>query len=624
MVDAVPVADRPAAVSPDAPAVTTPPARTTIGPSWWRRWLLAAPFVVVPLLGVYGVVLRAWLLAHLAVMSDEAVVGIMGRAITSGTTTAFYWGQHYGGAEPYVVAGVLKGVNDGPVGLGLAPMLLAVVAAGLVVACVLEATGNGRLAALAGAMAWVWPYSAVWNSVREIGFRGVTLACGLVMVLCALAIQRRTERRLAYLFLGLAAGTGWWASPEIVYFVPPVAVLLLAAWDRPFEVWRQRRTGAAPGVGDPMTVPSDRAGPRRPPLVNRLVGPALVVLGFAVGALPWIDANVRSGFASVRSGALPPYLGEGYGTRLSIFFHDTLPIALGVRGVPGGSWVGGPVLGPVLFALGLMLLAAALVRALWLARLGRRCATHLALALGVLAFPLEAAAVPTSGYWFDGRYGVFLGPLVVVLLALAVAGPPRLTTERPGHFGARHRGRPAVRRATWVAPLAVGAASLVAVGAGASTVAAARESGGVPATPGAFFSGWSDPNAAARTVVANLERHHIRQAFGDYWTAYVLDFLSGGHVAVAPSLEEVNRERSLMDEVARSPSPAWLFTALGQAVPAYRAFDNGMPGPDGWSEAQFVRLLESQGVSWRIVHLGVLDAVVPARKVGLPGLPPTG
>ncbi len=39
-------------------------------------------------------------------------------------------------------------------------------------------------------MVWVWPYAAIWNSVREIGFRGATLCCGLVLVLCALRVHQ--------------------------------------------------------------------------------------------------------------------------------------------------------------------------------------------------------------------------------------------------------------------------------------------------------------------------------------------------------------------------------------------------------------------------------------------------
>ena len=88
------------------------------------------------------------------------------------------------------------------------------------------------LAALGAALTWVWPYAATWNSVREIGFRGATLCCGLVLVLCALRVYQHRAGPATRVVLGLAAGAGWWASPEIAYFVLPAVVLLAASWDR--------------------------------------------------------------------------------------------------------------------------------------------------------------------------------------------------------------------------------------------------------------------------------------------------------------------------------------------------------------------------------------------------------
>ena len=45
---------------------------------------------------------------QLPIWGDEAIVGIMARAIDGGHFTAFYWGQHYGGLESYLVAASLK------------------------------------------------------------------------------------------------------------------------------------------------------------------------------------------------------------------------------------------------------------------------------------------------------------------------------------------------------------------------------------------------------------------------------------------------------------------------------------------------------------------------------------
>jgi hypothetical protein len=136
------------------------------------RWL---PWPLVVLAGAYGILVRLWLLAHLPLFGDEAVVGLMGRGILHGHLDAFYWGQSYGGVEPYVVAAVLSRVNGGPMGLNATAAVLSLAAAVLVCAVLVTGRVSRRLAALGAALAWVWPYAAVWNSVREIGFRGVTL-----------------------------------------------------------------------------------------------------------------------------------------------------------------------------------------------------------------------------------------------------------------------------------------------------------------------------------------------------------------------------------------------------------------------------------------------------------------
>ena len=128
------------------------------------------PWALVVLAGAYGVLLRVWLLAHMSLFGDEAVVGLMGRGILAGHFDAFYWGQHYGGAEPYVVAAVLGPINGGPMGLNATPAVLAAAAAVLVFFVLRTGRANRRLAAVGAAMVWVWPYAAVWNSVREIGF----------------------------------------------------------------------------------------------------------------------------------------------------------------------------------------------------------------------------------------------------------------------------------------------------------------------------------------------------------------------------------------------------------------------------------------------------------------------
>ena len=552
------------------------------------RWL---PWVLVALAGIYGALVRLCLLAHLPLFGDEAVVGLMARGILNGRLDAFYWGQSYGGAEPYVVAAVLGPFNGGPMGLNGTPAILAAAASFLAYGALRTSATSRRLAALGAAMVWVWPYAATWNSVREIGFRGATLCCGLLLVLCCLRVHRDRAGPATRVLLGLAAGAGWWASPEIVYFALPAVVLLVAGWDRLFQ-------------------------PRRWSAPWRITPLLLTVGGAVVGALPWLYANVRSSSSSFHLGTPPP-AGFGYPTRLSIFVHHVLPSQLGLRGVPGGAWVGGDTVGHAVFAVALVLLALLLVRVVWAARLGRAAAPLLAAGVAVVAFPFLYALFPTSWYWADGRYGVYLPPLLVLLavwsLPSALPTAANAPTTRVGSH-ARHR-RPAVGAALALAGtgLAFGAVS---------TVAVAHESASVPTHPTAFFTAWSDPNHATRQVIRTLVAHHIRTAYGDYWTAYVLDFLAPDAVTISPSPLDPRRSVGLARAVADSRAPAWLFFAPGQEAAAGYAFSNPEPGPGGYTQGAFVAYLTAHGDGYHVVRLGVLDAVVPDHAIR--DLPPLG
>jgi hypothetical protein len=115
-----------------------------------------------------------------------------------------------------------------------------------------------------------------------------------------------------------------------------------------------------------------------------------------------------------------------------------------------------------------------------------------------------------------------------------------------------------------------------------------------------------------------MRQHHITAAYGDYWTAYDLDFLSGGSPAVSPSRLDVVRSAGLATEVASAKDPAWLFFAPDEASRAAVIFGNPQPGPGTYTEQSFEAHLKALGIGYEVVKLGVLDAVVPARPP--PGL----
>ena len=145
------------------------------------------------------------------------------------------------------------------------------------------------------------------------------------------------------------------------------------------------------------------------------------------------------------------------------------------------------------------------------------------------------------------------------------------------------------------------------------TVAGARTAG----VPASFFTSWHQGDAPMEQAVQAMRQHHITDAYGDYWTAYDLDFLSGGSPAVSPSPYDVVRAKGLARKVESSKDPAWLFFAPEQTSRAGTVFGNPQPGPGPYTEQTFEAHLKALGIGYTVVKLGILDAVVPVHP--LPG-----
>ena len=189
---------------------------------WAGVWVLAAG------LGALGLLMRLWLLWHRSINSDEAVVGLMARDILHGHFSAFYWGQDYGGVEPYVTAALFGVFGQNDVTLNLAPAVLSA-ASSVLVWRIARYVLAEPVAVLVGLATWVWPVAVVVYSTQESGFRYATLTLGLTAVLFATQIRCRGSTWPRWLCFGLSIGACVWSSPESVYFVVPCALLAVPA-----------------------------------------------------------------------------------------------------------------------------------------------------------------------------------------------------------------------------------------------------------------------------------------------------------------------------------------------------------------------------------------------------------
>jgi hypothetical protein len=304
-----------------------------------------------------------------------------------------------------------------------------------------------------------------------------------------------------------------------------------------------------------------------------------------IGALPWLWANVTSGFASLTSPLSGLKATLTYGGRLSVFFDHALPIELGLQRPGTGSHVFGSFY-PVALWLSLAVVAASLLLCIL------RGGPSLALAIGVMAFPFLYAFSPLSWFWQDSRYIVYLPALLgpVVVLGMVEMGRRSRLPSRVTVLG--------------VSGLVLWAFSLTVVGAPQN----------IPFSS-AFAAGWSNPDAPVLPIVARLERNGVRTGYADYWIAYKLDFLSKDALLITTAGTDRDRFPAIDQTVRRSPQAAWVFAP--NPLPAEQIFGDStfVVGPDGMTESQFLARLHSLGVPYRAVDAGILTAIIPSRTV---------
>ncbi|HEY5272979.1 MAG TPA: hypothetical protein VIJ34_07065 [Acidimicrobiales bacterium] len=537
-----------------------------------------------------GLLLRLWALGRHPFNADEAVVGVMARSILHGHFSAFYWGQNYGGGEPYVVAAVFALFGQSAFTLGITPILLDAIATSLVFALGrrLSSPTVGIGAAL---LFWIWPESMLWQSTIEYGFRFATLDCGLGLAVIGLRIaangdrhptgaggtsgrdQRR--RRVDLVAMGLLFGVGFWCSPEVAYFAIPIAAVL------GFRLLRGRL----------------RLG-----LVDVVAGLAAVI----AGALPWLWSNLRSNFASFHPATQPyPKLSEHY----SMFTMHALPIALGLQLHGDGAWIGGERLG---HAVELGSVVAVVIFLAW-CLVERRAGFLVAFCI---VFPLLYSYWPFTWYWIDARYVLYLPPILAIVASTAACElfahlhlPTRIT----------------LRHELIVLPV------VLALALSTTLVACYRltpfRPDKVRGTPSATWTSFqSNPNDFEDTLADDLTRVGVSHVFAGYWLAFPLTFVSGGSVTASDIL--FSRNPTILAEVSNSADPSWLFADPKTpgffrlvSITGSTLLDPGcaLPGARCLTAPIFEALLARAAIPFRVAVIGSEGVVLvrPSRKIDL-------
>ena len=141
------------------------------------------------------------------------------------------------------------------------------------------------------------------------------------------------------------------------------------------------------------------------------------------------------------------------------------------------------------------------------------------------------------------------------------------------------------------------------VGAVCLTVAGAHDEG-VPASR-RFFSGWHNGDAPMEQVLSAMRAHHITDAYGDYWTAYDLDFLSrrpAGREPVARSTS--TRSASIAATVATPRTRPGSSSHPARRQRPRRCSATPSPGPGPYTEQTFEALLAKLGIAYRSCRSG--------------------
>jgi hypothetical protein len=514
---------------------------------------------VVLCLGILlqGLVDRIWALHTVVFNSDEAIDGLQALDITHGHFSALFWGAHYGGTQPYVDAVLFELLPRNSYTLRASTIAISLVGTYFIWKIARRVLEDRVTALAVTAISSAVPVATIFQLVYAYGFRIVTYSCLFLMIYLAIVIGDGAERWWAFVALGLVGGLGWWSNPEILYGAVPVLVLVAPV------LWRRRASWA-------WLAPS-----------------AQISGGFLLGSLPWWWASIQTHFTTLQFQGGSSSLGA----RLSVYLRWVLPTQLGLRQYGSGAalfFSGHRLAFYALYGLCALVLTASAIAAMAVGGARR------AIGAATAASPVIYVLSPATLYWQDGRFAIYFAPLFVMTVAI---GLERLSKG----LGVRRR-----RLAACFEREAVVVALVVVL----------LWSSWQLSTWGAVSSiwHWSDQaDASAQATATALERAGVTTGWADYWTAYLLDFESGGRLELSATPGNVPRDQALEQVVFKSPRAIWLVSGPSNRAGTAPAASASAPG--SLTFQQLTERFTSLGVSWTVRSVGGLWVVMPSRVV---------
>lgn len=485
----MPTADR--TVGPRTPA---PPAQPDFDPDaptveyddgrggWDRRRIVIA--VTVGAAVLIGAALRIWVLSSNLgpVDSDEAVGGLVARHFLDGEGATFLWGNNYGGTlEAILTAPLFALFGSGPVTIKLVPIGAFAGACYLTWRIGLRTVGP-EAARLGAAFLWVASGAVVVLSTKARLYYGASLVLACAALLLCLRLAEKPSRRDVAL-LGLVLGLGLWTAPFVFYVAVPTVLWLLVS---------------------------------RPRLILEL---PWAVPGAVLGSAPWLSYNLRTGWNALHQRDDPIPVPTSYGSRLHDFYTELVPKLLGLKNY-SGQWTPGRVSKLAFLAL----LLAGGVLAVWC--LWRRRSPVVPLVVVAAGYPFLYSVPKASWYVGEARYGLFVAPVLALLLA---AGATKVLRQ----------------------PLAQLAVLGVVVVTSVASIA------------GVIDFGRRNPGHHDLTplklgeLADTLEREGIRTVVADYWIAYSLSFESKERIIATPTGR--SRYRPYQEKVAAAGARNYVF-----------------------------------------------------------------